>query len=118
MWFLVSLSIKLGDGVVTYAQKVCCDAIRDHLQANNRYQTHSAAKLLIHMGFFKCFFYGQASESLDLQGLQPYWGNLSTKLSTEKLNICKAPLNQALSVFFACNRLAMLPALPTFHPAT
>ena len=86
----------------TYAQFLCCGAVSQVLQFRNRYQTNSEPKLLIHIRFLKCFFYGQSGESLDLQGLQRHEGNLSTKLSTEKLNICKDALNQALSALFAC----------------
>ena len=103
MYFSAWPSTQSGAGAVTYAQKYCCGAVRKHLQTLNRYQSHSAAKLLIYIGFLKCFFYGQSSESLDLQGLQRLGGNLSTKLSTEKVSFCKALVNQALSAFFACS---------------
>ena len=93
---------QTGSATVTYAQNLCCGAVRNRLQTFNRYQSHSAAKLLIYIGFLKCFFYGQSSESLDLQGLQPDGGNLSTKLSTEKVGFFKALVNQALSAIFAC----------------
>ena len=93
---------QMASDSVTYAQNLCCGAVRNSLQAFNRYQSHSAAKSLIYMGLLKCFFYGQSSESLDLQGLQPYVGNLSTKLSTEKVGCCKALVNQALSALSAC----------------
>jgi hypothetical protein len=96
-------STKQGASAVTYAQNMCCGAVRKRLQSVNRYQSNSAAKLLIHIDFSNCFFYGHSSESLDLQGLQPHAGNLSTKLSTEKVGFCKALLNQALSAFFACS---------------
>ena len=86
----------------TYAQFLCCGAVSQVLQSRNRYQTNSEPKLLIHIRFLKCFFYGQSGESLDLQGLQRPGVNLSTKLSTEKMNICKGFLNQALSALFAC----------------
>jgi hypothetical protein len=92
----------MGCGTVTYAQNLCCGAVRKCLQVSNRYQSHSASKLLIHIDFLKCFFYGQSSESLDLQGLQRHGGNLSTKLSTEKVGFCKALVNQALSALTAC----------------
>ena len=91
-----------GSASVTYAQNLCCGAVRNRLQTFNRYQSHSAAKLLIYIGFLKCFFYGQSSESLDLQGLQRYRGNLSTKLSTEKVGFFKALVNQVLRALFAC----------------
>ena len=86
----------------TYAQFLYCGAVSQILQSKNRYQTNSEPKLLIHIRFLKCFFYGQSGESLDLLGLQRPGVNLSTKLSTEKLNICKGALNQALSALFAC----------------
>ena len=95
-------STKFSHRDVTYAQIFCCCAVSKRLQTNNRYQTNSDPKLLIYIRFLKCFFYGQSGESLDLQGLQRYGVNLSTKLSTEQLNICKGALNQALSAFFAC----------------
>ncbi|MGB4116468.1 MAG: hypothetical protein WBK51_07985 [Polaromonas sp.] len=107
MFFSGCASTKSGAGSVTYAQKYCCGAVSQRLHAGNRYQSHSASKLLIYIAFLNCFFYGQSSESVDLQGLQPHGGNLSTKLSTEMLNICKASLNQALSAFFACIGQAM-----------
>jgi len=87
--------------VPTYAQNLCGGEVTHPLQVFNRYESHSAAKLLIHIGFLKCFFYGQSSESLDLQGLPRSEANLSTKLSTEKVSFVKALLNQALSVLFA-----------------
>jgi hypothetical protein len=102
---------------LTYAQIFCCIAVRHNLPTENRYQTNSAPKLLIHIEFINCFFYGQSSESLDLQGLQAYRANLSTKLSTEKLNICKAISNQVLSAFFASFRQAILSILHIFQPA-
>jgi hypothetical protein len=103
MCFSARLSTKSGGGSVTYAQKSCCGAVSKHLQAANRYQSHSARKLLIYIDFLKCFFYGQSSESLDFKGLQPTRGNLSTKLSTEKVRFGKALVNQALSALFACS---------------
>ena len=51
------------------------------------YKTHSDAKSLIHIGFKLCFFYGQFSETLDLQGLRATGDNISTKLSTETLDV-------------------------------
>lgn len=95
-------STHVGQGVVTYAQNLWCGAVRKHLQAFYRYQSHSVAKLLIYIDFLKCFFYGQSSESLDLQGLPRHGANLSTKLSTEKVGFFKALVNQALSALFAC----------------
>ena len=96
------LSTKSSPCDVTYSQIFCCGAVSLRLHTKNRYQTNSESKLLIYIRFFKCFFYGQSGESLDLQGLQRHGVNLSTKLSTEKLNICKGGLNQALSALFAC----------------
>ena len=96
------LSTKFSRRDVTYAQIFCCVAVSQRLRTKNRYQTNSESKLLIYIRFLKCFFYGQSGESLDLQGLQRHGVNLSTKLSTEKLNICKGALNQALSALFAC----------------
>ncbi|NQW93267.1 MAG: hypothetical protein HQ446_04430 [Polaromonas sp.] len=103
---------------MTYAQKNCCGAAAEHLQAVYRYQTHSEPKLLIHIALLNCFFYGQSGESLDSQGLQPSRGNLSTKLSTEKLDIFKAFLNQALSVFFACIERTMSTISHILNPDT
>jgi hypothetical protein len=96
-------STNWGHGAVTYAQNLCCAAVSLRLQASRRYQSHSAAKLLIYMALSNCFFYRQSSESLDLQGLQRDRGNLSTKLSTEKVGFGKALVNQALSALFACS---------------
>jgi hypothetical protein len=102
MHFSGAPSTHMGKGVVTYAQNLCCSAVGKRLQCFSRYQSHSASKLLIYIDFLKCFFYGQSGESLDLQGLQRYGGNLSTKLSTEKVGFFKALVNQALSALFAC----------------
>jgi hypothetical protein len=95
-------SIKDSFGVKTYAQNLCCGAAINRMWGSARYQSHSAAKLLIYIDFLNCFFYGQSSQSLDLKGLQRRGGNLSTKLSTENLENFKAPLNQVLSAVFAC----------------
>ena len=95
-------STKFSRRDMTYAQIFCCGAVSRLLHAKSRYQTNSEPKLLIYIHFLKCFFYGQSGESLDLQGLKRHGVNLSTKLSTEKLNICKGALNQALSALFAC----------------
>ena len=95
-----STKFRLRD--MTYAQILCSGVASQRLRTDNRYQTNSESKSLIYIRFLKCFFYGQSGESLDLQGLQRHEGNLSTKLSTEKLNICKDTLNQALSAVFAC----------------
>jgi hypothetical protein len=86
---------------LTYAQNLCGGAVRHLLHVFNRYKSNSVAKLLIYIDFSKCFFYWQSSKSLDLQGLPSSQGNLSTKLSTEKVGFCKALLNQALSSLFA-----------------
>ena len=51
------------------------------------YKTHSDAKSLIHIGFKLCFFYGHFSETLDLQGLSVTHDKISTKLSTETLDV-------------------------------
>ena len=96
------LSTKFSHRDVTYAQIFCCGAVSKRLQTEKRYQTNSEPNLLIYIRFLKCFFCGQSGENVDLQGLQRHGGNLSTKLSTEKLNICKGALNQALSALFAC----------------
>ena len=95
-------STKSNRRNVTYAQILCSGVVSQRLHTDNRYQTNSESKSLIYIRFLKCFFYGQSGESVDLQGLQRHEGNLSTKLSTEKLNICKGTLNQALSALFAC----------------
>jgi hypothetical protein len=114
---MTSASTKKRIVTLTYAQIFCCSAVRQALATENRYQTNSAPKLLIHMEFINCFFYRQSSESLDLQGLQTYRVNLSTKLSTENLNTCKAYLNQLLSAFFASFRQATLSISQIFQPA-
>jgi hypothetical protein len=95
-------SIKSGLGVKTYAQKLCCSAARMHTPDSSRYQSHSAAKLLIYIASLNCFFCGHFNESLVNQGFRVIRAKLSTKLSTENLQIFKAPLNQALSAVFAC----------------
>jgi hypothetical protein len=91
-------SVQTLKDVPTYAQNSCCGKLIGVLQVFNRYESHSAAKLLIYIDFSKCFFYWQSSESLDLQGLPRSEGNLSTKLSTEKVGFFKVLVNQALSV--------------------
>jgi hypothetical protein len=55
-----------------------------------RYQSHSAAKLLICKDFIFCFFYGHSSQSLDLQGFGMRQDNISTKLSTEMMNLLQS----------------------------
>jgi len=101
MHFSVWLSTQILMDVPTYAQNLCGGEVTSLLQALNRYESHSAPKLLICIDFSRCFFYWQSSKSLDLQGLPSSQGNLSTKLSTEKVSFVKALLNQALSVLFA-----------------
>ena len=44
-------------------------------------------KLLIHKRFVSCLFLRQFKQSLDLQGLRAHRGTLSTKLSTEALDM-------------------------------
>ncbi|MFC5522761.1 hypothetical protein [Polaromonas jejuensis] len=95
-------STKSGAGVSTYAQNPCCGAALQCLLAAGRYQSHSARKSLIHMGNFICHFSGHSKESLDLQGLDGLSDKLSTKLSTENLDISKAVKNQGLSALSAC----------------
>jgi hypothetical protein len=114
---MTSASTKKRIVTLTYAQIFCCVAVRLNLHAINRYQTNSVPKLLIHIAFKNCFFYGQSSESLDLQGLQAQRANLSTKLSTEKQDICKTILNQVLRAFFASFRQAIPTISPTFQTA-
>jgi hypothetical protein len=50
------------------------------------YKTHSIGKSLIYKGFDFCIIFGQANESLDLQGPAASIDDLSTKLSTENLD--------------------------------
>jgi hypothetical protein len=50
------------------------------------YKTNSCLNLLIYNDIKICFFCGQGSESLDLQGFEGSQGDLSTKLSTEILD--------------------------------
>jgi hypothetical protein len=95
-------SIKIGLRVKTYAQKICCGTARRPALDGNRYQSHSAAKWLIYIASLNCFFCGHFNESLANQGFQAIRGKLSTKLSTENLEIFKASLNQALSAVFTC----------------
>jgi hypothetical protein len=72
------------------------------LMVPRRYQSNSACKLLIHIETLNCFFSVQFKKSLDLQGLAARPAKLSTKLSTENLEICKQLVNQGLSAFFGC----------------
>ncbi|MFC6281274.1 MULTISPECIES: hypothetical protein [Polaromonas] len=93
-------STKSGFGALTYAQNLCCGAARTQVFDLLRYQSNSACKLLIYIGSLNCFFSGHSKQSLDLQGFRVNADKLSTKLSTENLEICKAPLNQALRRLF------------------
>ncbi|MBK5204796.1 MAG: hypothetical protein JJD98_05110 [Polaromonas sp.] len=95
-------STKPIDGVRTYAQNSCCGAALQEQQVTPRYQSNSVSKLLIYIGILNCFFSGQFKESLDLQGFAGLSDKLSTKLSTENLEILKATINQRLSAFFGC----------------
>jgi hypothetical protein len=72
------------------------------LPVHRRYQSNSACKLLIYIETLNCFFSVQFKKTLDLQGLAARPDKLSTKLSTEKLEICKQSVNQGLSAFFGC----------------
>ena len=92
---------KSGFRGTTYAQNLCCGAARCSQPSSVRYQSNSAAKLLIYMASVKCFFLGHFKKTLDLQGLRVIVAKLSTKLSTENLKICKALLNQVLRAFSA-----------------
>ena len=51
------------------------------------YKTNSDHKWLIYNDFKFCYFYGHFSESLDFEGLGAAGGEISTKLSTETLNL-------------------------------
>jgi hypothetical protein len=86
---------------MTYAQNLCCGAARKCAFHALRYQSNSASKLLIYIASLNCFFYGHFKKTLDLQGLRVIAAKLSTKLSTENLEISKEPLNQALRALFA-----------------
>ncbi|MES2942389.1 MAG: hypothetical protein V4772_05925 [Pseudomonadota bacterium] len=100
----------------TYAQNLCHGVTSLHNPRAHRYQSHSDAKLLIHIASLNCFFSGQSVESLVKQGFGTFPDNLSTKLSTENLNIFKAQSNQALSAFFAGNSAEL--ATNTYLPGT
>jgi hypothetical protein len=54
---------------------------------DSRYKTDSEAKLLIYKDLKLCFFCGHSSESLDFQGFGGHRDEISTKLSTETLNL-------------------------------
>jgi hypothetical protein len=69
----------------TYAQKSASGAKVLLVLKHKRYKLHSARKSLIHKDLKLCFFSGQFSESLDLQGFGAAQDNISTKLSTETL---------------------------------
>jgi hypothetical protein len=109
-------STKYGTEVVTYAQNLCCGAARTPMWASARYQSSSAAKSLIYIGSLKCFFLRHFSETLVNQGFRTIGHKLSTKLSTENLENCKATSNQALSTFFA-SEFAGLATNAYFLPA-
>ena len=94
-------STKNGLRVKSYAQKTGYGPAGLRFPDSIRYQSHSAAKLLIYIASLNCFFFGQSSESLVYQGFQAVRTKLSTKLSTENLKIFKVPLNQALSAVLA-----------------
>ncbi|WP_457282687.1 hypothetical protein [Polaromonas sp. P5_D5] len=95
-------STKPGDGARTYAQNSCCGAAMVNAGGMLRYQSNSGRKLLIYIETLNCFFSGQFKKSLDLQGFATRHGKLSTKLSTENLEICKAMVNQGLSALSGC----------------
>jgi hypothetical protein len=86
----------------TYAQKSCCAAAMARADFTSRYQSNSVAKSLIYIETSNCFFYGQFKKSLDLQGFARFADKLSTKLSTENLEICKVAPNQRLSALSGC----------------
>jgi hypothetical protein len=95
-------STKPGLGSRTYAQKSCCAAAMRGASSSLRYQSNSARKSLIYIETLNCFFSGQFKQTLDLQGFATLAGKLSTKLSTENLEICKAMANQGLSALSGC----------------
>jgi hypothetical protein len=95
-------STKPGIGRWTYAQKSCCAAAMRGSRLISRYQSNSARKSLIYIETLNCFFSGQFKQALDLQGFATRGGKLSTKLSTENLEICKAVANQGLSALSGC----------------
>jgi hypothetical protein len=51
------------------------------------YKSNSDRKSLIYKNFQDCFFCGHFSEKLDFQGFGVCRGKLSTKLSTESMNV-------------------------------
>jgi hypothetical protein len=95
-------STKPGLGCWTYAQKSCCAAAMRGPCPISRYQSNSARKSLIYIKTLNCFFSGQFKKSLDLQGFATFADKLSTKLSTENLEICKVARNQGLSALSGC----------------
>ena len=95
-------STEFAAVVMTYAQKLCCGAASARLPGFLRYQSNSERKSLIYIETLNCFFSGHFKRSLDLQGLAACRGNLSTKLSTENLEIFKPVLNQGLSAQSGC----------------
>ncbi|MEO5661495.1 MAG: hypothetical protein ABI546_00180 [Polaromonas sp.] len=95
-------STKSGTANRTYAQNACCGAALPSAGRMLRYQSNSARKSLIYIESLNCFFCGQFKQSLDLQGSAAHSGKLSTKLSTENLEICKAVVNQRLSALSGC----------------
>lgn len=101
--FVVSASTKNSLGGETYAQNLCGGTSAYTGLRVHRYQSHSERNPLIYIGLLNCFFYRQFGESLEFKGLRAAEGNLSTKLSTEKVSFCKAHANQALSARFACS---------------
>jgi hypothetical protein len=94
--FLAGASTEKRLPSQTYAQNTCCGAARKCIRRFRCYETHSDCKSLIYKASLKCGFFGQIGEGLDLQGLGLRERELSTKLSTEKLKICKRSSNQAL----------------------
>jgi hypothetical protein len=112
--FLATASTKKRLHGQTYAQNPCCGAARKCIRTFHCYETHSDRKWLIYIASLNCGFFGQFSRGLDLQGLGLHRRDLSTKLSTENLKICKASLNQALSPAFAS---AFAEVAPAFHLA-
>jgi hypothetical protein len=95
-------STKPGLADWTYAQKSCCAAAMRGRHSMLRYQSNSVRKSLIYIETLNCFFSGQFKKTLDLQGSATFAGKLSTKLSTEIWEICKAMTNQGLSALSGC----------------
>jgi hypothetical protein len=56
-----------------------------------RYKSDSEAKSLICNNFMLCFFCGHSKKSLDFQGFGRAIERISTKLSTETLNLLQNP---------------------------